>query len=95
VKFDEAVEKSFPGFVQEAKAHPDRLIILGSIPHNPFDPDGSGRIHVIGAPDLANLKEIMEVVEVLYFIWQQDLYQVKEDKTNVFVDWMKHGFPLA
>jgi hypothetical protein len=95
MNYEQAVEKSFPGFVQEAKAHPDRLIVLGSILHNPFDPDGPGRIHVIGAPDLANLKGIMRVVDVLYFIWQQDLYQLIDGKTRVYVDWMKYGFPLA
>ena len=95
MKFDEAVDMSFPGFRQEAEAHPDRLIALISIQQNPLDPDGPGKLFVAGAPDISNLKGLMETVEVLYFIWQQDLYQVKKDKTNVFVDWMKHGFPLA
>lgn len=67
MNFEEAVIKSLPGFHEAILKNPDHLIVLGVIPHDPTDPDGPGRIHVVGHPDTSKLVTIEEVVEVIYY----------------------------
>ncbi|MGA2228773.1 MAG: hypothetical protein ABSH41_30425 [Syntrophobacteraceae bacterium] len=79
----EAIDRSLPGFRKTAAANPDKLVVLATIPHNPFEPDGPGRTFIMVNDDIAKLRELMATVNVLYFQWYGDLYTVQDDKIVV------------
>jgi len=80
---DQAIDRSLPGFRKTAAANPDKLVVLATIPHNPFEPAGSGQVYLLVNDDIAELRELMATVSVLYFHWHGDFYTVQKDKIVV------------
>jgi len=83
MNFDEAVERALPGFRSAAEAMPDKLVVLASVRHNPLEPDGPGRLYIIGHDDIAEIAKLMKLTQVLYFHWAGDFYNVQDDKIIV------------
>lgn len=80
---NEAIDRSLPAFRRAAEENPDKLVVLASVPHNPTEPDGPGRTYLLIHDDLAELRDLMASVNVLYFHWDGDFYTVQEDKIVV------------
>lgn len=85
--FDEAIDKSLPTFREAVATLPYRLVVMASVPNNPMESDGPGRLYILGHDDIAKLRDLMEMpfVEVLYFHWEDTYYTVQDGSILTFL----------